>query len=101
MVLHTRVVGITMEGLDHRMKPPRSGARTLSDDALIRAHARQMVSHHPDGGVDRNRDAEKMTLEPETETPLPLLDIDRFERDIERLRSDLSVGRPLPAHRDR
>jgi hypothetical protein len=37
-----------------------------------------------------------MTLEPETKTPLPLLDIGRFEQDIERLHSEYQSAAPYP-----
>jgi hypothetical protein len=37
-----------------------------------------------------------MTLQPETETPSPVLDIDQFERDIERLHADYQSADPYP-----
>ena len=43
MVLHARLVGITMEGLDHRMDAAADGACSFFDDALIRDYARHMV----------------------------------------------------------
>lgn len=37
-----------------------------------------------------------MTLQPETETPLPVLDIERLERNVERLRVDYQSAAPYP-----
>jgi Rps23 Pro-64 3,4-dihydroxylase Tpa1-like proline 4-hydroxylase len=37
-----------------------------------------------------------MTLQPETETPPPVLDIDRLERDIDRLHADYQSAAPYP-----
>ena len=43
MVLHARSVGITMEGLDHRIDAAADGARSFFDNALFRDYARHMV----------------------------------------------------------
>ena len=43
MVLHARLVGITMEGLDHRIDAAAAGARSFFDNALFRDYARHMV----------------------------------------------------------
>ncbi len=37
-----------------------------------------------------------MTLKPETETPLPLLDMDHLEQNVERLHSDYQSAAPYP-----
>jgi hypothetical protein len=43
MVLHARLVGITMEGLDHRIAASADEARSFFDNALFRDYARHMV----------------------------------------------------------
>jgi hypothetical protein len=43
MVLHARLVGITMEGVDHRIDAAADGAHLFFDNALIRDYARHMV----------------------------------------------------------
>ena len=96
MVLHARVVGITMEGLDDRVDAAADGARSFFNNARFRAYARQMVGITAEASVDRIRDSEKMTLEPDIETPVPLLDMDRFERNIESLRSAYQSAVPYP-----
>jgi len=37
-----------------------------------------------------------MTIQPETETPLPVLDIDHLEQDVERLHADYQSAQPYP-----
>ena len=37
-----------------------------------------------------------MTVEPETQTPLPVIDIDNLERNVERLRTDYQSATPYP-----
>ena len=37
-----------------------------------------------------------MTTQPGTETPLPVLDIGQFEREIERLHADYESAAPYP-----
>jgi hypothetical protein len=43
MVQHARLVGITMDGLDHRIDAAAGGARSFLDNALLRDYARHMV----------------------------------------------------------
>jgi hypothetical protein len=48
-------------------------------------------------GLDTsNDDEETMTVDPETEMPLPVLDIDYLEQNIERLRADYQSALPYP-----
>ena len=47
MVLHARLVGLTMEGLDHRIDAAADGGRSFFDNALIRDYARHMVGLPP------------------------------------------------------
>jgi hypothetical protein len=42
MVLHAGLVGITMEGLDHRMDAAADGACSFFDEPLFRDYARHM-----------------------------------------------------------
>jgi hypothetical protein len=43
MVLHARLVGITVEGLDQSIDAAADGARSFFDNALFRDYARHMV----------------------------------------------------------
>ena len=46
--------------------------------------------------VDRSRDGEKMTVEPEIEMPPPVLDMDHLERNVERLLAEYQSAAPYP-----
>ena len=46
--------------------------------------------------VYANGDARKMTVQPEAETFLPVLDIDELERNVERLHADYQSAAPYP-----
>jgi hypothetical protein len=43
MMLHSRVVGVTMEGLDDRVDAAPDGARKFFSDARFCSYARQMA----------------------------------------------------------
>ena len=44
--------------------------------------------YHPDASAKEHGNAEDMTLQSETETPLPVLDLDELERRVERLHAE-------------
>jgi hypothetical protein len=47
MVLQARLVGITMDGLDHRIDAAADGTRAFFDKALFRDYALHMVGPTP------------------------------------------------------
>jgi hypothetical protein len=46
--------------------------------------------------MERKGDSKKMTFEPQIVTPIPLLDIDRLEQDIDRLQATYQAASPYP-----